>query len=115
MTLPGAGLLRAWRVRKGWMQAAAAKAFGVSQPSWSCWESGKVPPARDLAILLEDFTDGAVPIEAWSADPAVAAAMHSIVLRRVGQRDNAARTRRARARSIASAAAPVVRRVTRAR
>lgn len=74
--------LKEWRVAAGLTQTALAENLGVRPATLSEWESGARAPGRDHAVLLEDATEGAVPLESWSDDPEVAAAMVQNVARR---------------------------------
>lgn len=54
--------LLAWRKRAGLTQFKAAKAAGISQPTWQGYEAGtKVPSVSTLQRLI-DLTDGAVSL-----------------------------------------------------
>jgi len=90
----GAELLQSWRSNAGFSQVKAAALLGVRQASWSEWERGlSRTPGRDLAILLEVLTGGAVQIESWSHDRAVANAMAALVRMRYTAMRSAARSK----------------------
>ena len=88
----GPQLLKDWRAASGMTQTAAAEKLGVRPATWSEWESGARQPGRDLAILLEDMTGGAVPLESWSENAGVAEAMAQNVARRHDAASSAATT-----------------------
>jgi len=50
-----ARVLRQWRARKGWPLKKVAVEFGVTEATWSRWESGDRFPEHDLIHLLSDF------------------------------------------------------------
>ena len=78
----GPRLLKEWRTTAGFTQTVLAEKLGVRPATWSEWESGARAPGRDHAVLLEDATKGAVPLESWSKDPEVTEAMAQNVARR---------------------------------
>jgi DNA-binding XRE family transcriptional regulator len=57
--------LARWRLDQGLSQTAAGDLVGVSQVTWSDWESGKKCPHVGQAVKLERVTG--VPCEAWEA------------------------------------------------
>lgn len=77
----GGTLLRQWREAKNITQTAACAKIGVRCATWSEWESGHRSPGRDLAILVEDLTKGAVPHGAWAEEPEVVAAVERNIAR----------------------------------
>ena len=58
-------MLAGWRLTQGLSQTAAGELVGVSQVTWSDWESGKKCPHVGQAVKLERVTG--VPCEAWEA------------------------------------------------
>lgn len=78
----GPHLLKSWRTAAGITQTAAAEKLGVRPATWSEWESGQRGAGRDHAVMLENLTDGAVPLESWSKDAAVGEAMAQNIARR---------------------------------
>jgi transcriptional regulator with XRE-family HTH domain len=73
---------RHWMLAKGLGFRDIAASLGVSQSLPHEWASGGGTPGRDLAILLEALTDGEIPAEAWSPNPAVHEAAHANARRR---------------------------------
>ena len=59
-----------------------ATKLGVSPSLPHEWASGGGTPGRDLAILLEALSDGEIPAEAWSPNPAVHEAARANARRR---------------------------------
>jgi len=78
-------LLKRWRDQTGTSQSAAAEAVDVRQATWCAWEAGKAAPHLEQAIKIEAATNGAVPIESWSDDPAVQTAMRQALERRASE------------------------------
>jgi len=63
----GAALLRAWLDGQGLSQADLARRCGVGEASVCRWLRGTRRPGLDLAIAVEQLTDGAVPAASWVA------------------------------------------------
>lgn len=59
-----------------------AQHLGVSPSLPHEWAKGGGTPGRDLAILLEALSDGEIPAEAWSPNPAVHEAARANARRR---------------------------------
>lgn len=78
----GPQLLKDWRLAADITQTAAAEKLGVRPATWSEWESGARQPGRDHAVLLENLTEGAVPLESWSKEQGVVTAMAQNIARR---------------------------------
>jgi transcriptional regulator with XRE-family HTH domain len=60
----GASRLRAFRKGRGLSVRAVADALGVSHPSVLAWESGSCP-SRPYRELIERWSGGEVPSDAW--------------------------------------------------
>ena len=58
--------MREWLVKTGMTQTELARGVRRSDPTVSCWLSGKNLPDVVSAGLLEGFTGRAVPALAWS-------------------------------------------------
>jgi transcriptional regulator with XRE-family HTH domain len=58
-------LFRAFRVRHGLSQRAAASALGVSGPTVCEWEKQRKRPDAHHRAAIEIWTNGAVPARAW--------------------------------------------------
>lgn len=65
-------LLVRWRKQAGIIQEVAAKAVGVTQATWSGYESGRQVPRTEKALEIATLTGGAVPVTSW-IEPAEAA------------------------------------------
>lgn len=63
--MDGPALLKGWRSGKGLSQQAASALIGVSQNTWSDWESGAKQPRISAGLKIAEVTEGAVPIESW--------------------------------------------------
>jgi len=61
---------------------SVAKALGVSHSLIFEWEKGSRRPGVELALRIEEHTDGAVPIEAWGYTRELVALMRAAVDRR---------------------------------
>ena len=48
-------MLRAWRVGKRWAKKRVASEFGVTEATWSRWESGDRYPARLMVQSLSRY------------------------------------------------------------
>lgn len=59
--------LRRWRKRRKSSQAECAKAAGVSQGTWSAWETGDRTPAATQLVMIEHLTEGEVPVALWAS------------------------------------------------
>lgn len=57
--------LVAWRQAKGYSQQEAAEVVGVSQASWSNWETGRKRPDLRAAVAIERATKRAVRACDW--------------------------------------------------
>ena len=62
-----------------------AERLGAAPSSVNEWAGGKASPGRDFAIRLEDLSDGELPAEEWSPDPAVVEAGRANARRRARQ------------------------------
>ncbi len=49
-------------------QRELAEAFGISRPHLSLLLAGKKRPSLELAVRIEQMTDGAVPVTSWVDD-----------------------------------------------
>jgi len=58
-------MLSEWRLAKELSQTAAGELVGVSQVTWSDWESGKKCPHVGQAVKIARVTG--VPCAAWEA------------------------------------------------
>lgn len=59
----GSEALGVWRKKHGLTQHAAGKRLGVSQATWSDWESGKKTPSLKLALRITSMTG--VKVKLW--------------------------------------------------
>ncbi len=57
--------LRAYADTLDGKQDDLAKVFGISQPHLSLLMAGKKRPSLELAIRIEQLTEGAVPVSSW--------------------------------------------------
>lgn len=65
-------LLKRWRARAGFTQSECAESLGVTQATWSGYESGRQEPSLTKGLEIETLTGGAVAVGTWvlSADAA---------------------------------------------
>jgi len=61
----GPELLRAWRSRKGVSQAWVGERLGRSQAFVSMLETGQCGVGLDVALDLEELSEGEVPASSW--------------------------------------------------
>jgi transcriptional regulator with XRE-family HTH domain len=54
--------LKTWRERKGMTQAELAERLGTFQSRISAWETGRVNPDLESAVLIMDVTGGEVSL-----------------------------------------------------
>lgn len=57
--------LKTWRKSLSLNQTAAAKVIGVSQPTYSEYETGRKTPRTVKAIEIQEKTGGKVSVAAW--------------------------------------------------
>lgn len=62
----GPQLLKAWREGANRKQTECAALVGVKQSTWSDWEAGRKSPQIKYAGRIEELSDGAVPVMAWT-------------------------------------------------
>lgn len=55
--------LQKWREQEGLTQAQAAERIGITQQSWSRYESGRVPEPDIIRQIVDRTKGDAVPIE----------------------------------------------------
>ena len=58
--------LKNWRKAQSLSQTAAAKLFGVSQPTYSEYECGRKTPRTIKALEIQEKTGGRVLVAAWA-------------------------------------------------
>lgn len=58
-------ILRTYRQTAGVSQVELAKSLGVDQSTVAKIESGKRRPSYDLMVLIEQATNGSVPLASW--------------------------------------------------
>jgi len=66
-------LLEDWLVSHNKTQTDLANGLGTTRQAVSGWIVGRVCPGLYYALLIEEVTDGAVPLEAWLSDEHAAA------------------------------------------
>jgi transcriptional regulator with XRE-family HTH domain len=57
--------LREWRASRSLSQTEAARLLGVTQSSWSAWETGRKRPELEAVVALERVTKRAVRLRDW--------------------------------------------------